>query len=80
MEYIIAMWFSAWLIQLWTIFRPIWLLVPKGNMVMQHKYITGTVMAVLVFVLVPLLLLPMMSDTHRLRFQNSFLKGLIGER
>jgi hypothetical protein len=77
MEYIIAMWFSAWLIQLWTIFRPIWLLIPKGNMVMKHKYITGTVM---VFVLVPLLLLPMMSDIHRLRFQNSFLKGLIGER
>ena len=79
MEYIIAMWFSAWLIQLWTIFRPIWLLVPKGNMVMQHKYITGTVMAVLVFVLAPLLLLPMMSDKHRLRFQNSFLRGLLGE-
>ena len=79
MEYIIAMWFSAWLIQLWTIFRPIWLVIPKGNMVMQHKYITGTVMAVLVFVLAPLLLLPMMSDKHRLRFQNSFLRGLLGE-
>ena len=80
MEYIIAMWVSAWLIQLWTIFRPIWLLIPKGNMVMQHKYITGTVMGLLVFILVPLLLLPMMSDIHRLRFQNSFLKGLLGER
>ena len=80
MEYIIAMWFSAWLIQLWTIFRPIWLVIPKSNMVYQHKYITTSVMAVLVFVLVPVLLLPMMSDTHRLRFQNSFLKGLLGER
>lgn len=80
MEYIIAMWLSAWLIQLWTIFKPMWLLIPKNNMVIQHKYITVTVLGVLVFVLVPLLLLPMVSDIHRLRFQNSFLKGLLGEK
>ena len=79
MEYLVAMWLSAWVIQLWTIFRPMFLSLPKNNIVVQHKIITFLVMGVLVIFLVPLLLLPMMSDTHKLRFQNSFLKGLLGE-
>jgi hypothetical protein len=79
MEYLVAMWLSAWVIQLWTIFRPMFLSLPKNNIVVQHKIITFLVMGVLVLFLVPLLLLPMMSDTHKLRFQNSFLKGLLGE-
>ena len=79
MEYLVAMWLSAWVIQLWTIFRPMFLSLPKNNIVVQHKIITFIVMGVLVLFLVPLLLLPMMSDTHKLRFQNSFLKGLLGE-
>ena len=79
MEYLVAMWLSAWVIQLWTIFRPMFLSLPKNNIVVQHKLITFIVMGVLVFFLVPLLLLPMMSDRHKIRFQNSFLKGLLGE-
>jgi len=79
MEYLVAMWLSAWVIQLWTIFRPMFLSLPKNNIVVQHKLITFIVMGVLVFFLVPLLLLPMMSDGHKIRFQNSFLKGLLGE-
>ena len=79
MEYLVAMWLSAWVIQLWTIFRPMFLSLPKNNIVVQHKIITFIVMGVLVFFLVPLLLLPMMSDEHKIRFQNSFLKGLLGE-
>ena len=79
MEYIIAMWLAAWLIQLWTIFRPMFLSLPNSNIVVQHKIITFLVMGVLVLFLVPLLLLPMMSDKHKFRFQNSFLKGLLGE-
>ena len=79
MEYLVAMLLSAWVIQLWTIFRPMFLSLPKNNIVVQHKIITSLVMGVLVLFLVPLLLLPMMSDTHKLRFQNSFLKGLLGE-
>ena len=79
MEYLVAMLLSAWVIQLWTIFRPMFLSLPKNNIVVQHKIITFLVMGVLVLFLVPLLLLPMMSDTHKLRFQNSFLKGLLGE-
>jgi len=80
MEYIIAMWVSAWLIQLWTIFVPLMAMIPKDNIINQHKKLCWVVLLFLSFVLVPMMLVPMLSEQGKRRFQISFLKGLLGEK
>jgi hypothetical protein len=80
MDYIIALWVSAWLIQLWTIFVPLMRTVPKDNIVAQYIKLCWVVLLAISFVLVPVMLLPMLSEHAKRRFQISFLKGLLGEK
>jgi hypothetical protein len=79
MEYIAALWVSAWLIQLWTIFVPLMAMIPKDNLISQYKTLCWVVLLVLSFVLVPLMVIPMLSEDGKRRFKIHFMKGLLGE-
>lgn len=79
MEYIIAMYFSAWLIQLWTLFVPVMKTLPQNNYVSKHKVLCYMVLIIMTPFLVIFLLPAMLSDNNAKRFKISFRKGLLGE-
>ena len=79
MEYIIAAYISAWLVQLWTIFLPVMKRLPKDNIVYQWKILCFIVLAAMTFLVVVFLLPAMLDDNIKKRFQKGFEKGLLGE-
>ena len=78
-EYIIAMWLSAWLLQIYTIYYPVMRRVPNGHIVRKQWFISYSVVFIFAILLVPFSLPAMLSENHRIRYQNGFLKGLLGE-
>jgi hypothetical protein len=78
-ELIIAMWLSAWFIQLYVIYLPIFRKVPRGHIIWRQKIISGIVTMVMTFFIVPFAIFPMLSPSYKIRFQKGFLNGLLGE-
>jgi hypothetical protein len=79
MEYIIAAYISAWLVQLWTVFLPVMKRLPEDNIVYQWKILSFIVLAAMNFLVVVFLLPAMLDDNIKERFQKGFEKGLLGE-
>ena len=78
-EIIISMWLAAWIIQLCRIYYPIFRRVPYGHIVRKQWFISYSVVFIFAILLVPFSLPAMLSENHRIRYQNGFLKGLLGE-
>ena len=78
-EYIIAMWLSAWLLQIYTIYYPVMRRIPHGHIVRKQWILCSTIVALFAILLVPFSLPAMLSEKHKIRYQNGFLKGLLGE-
>jgi len=79
MEYIIAAYISAWLVQLWTIFIPVIMSLPSDNIVYKWKILCISILSIMTFLLALPLIPIMLDDSKKKRFQKSFYKGLIGE-
>lgn len=79
MEYIIAMYASAWLIQLWTLFVPVMRTLPQDNYVSKHKILCYIVLIFMTPFLVIFLLPAMLNENNARRFKISFKRGLLGE-
>ena len=78
-EIIISMWLAAWIIQLCRIYYPIFRRVPYGHIVRKQWILCSTIVALFAILLVPFSLPAMLSEKHIIRYQNGFLKGLLGE-
>lgn len=79
MEYIIAAYISAWLVQLYTIFLPVMKRLPEDNIVYQWRILCFIVLAIMTFLVVVFLLPAMLDDNIKKRFQKGFERGLLGE-
>jgi len=79
MEYLIAMYIGAWLIQIMKLFVPVMNNLPQDNYVSRYKILCYIVLIIMTFFLVIFLLPAMLNDNTATKFRYSFRKGLLGE-
>ena len=80
MEYIMAMYIAAWLIQIWKLFIPVMNTLPENNIITRHKFLCYIVLGIMSFFIVIFLLPAMLNEENARRFKLSFRKGLLGEK